>query len=143
MQNVDTYFTANSKKEALEKLSVLVCKDRDFLDPAKVFVVLQEREELGSTGIGNESAIPHGKMDIGSKIAGAIAISKKGIEFDAIDNRPVKIFITLIAGKNATSVHLKILAKISKLLMDEQFRNKLISADTAKEIFEILKENNR
>ena len=136
-ENVKLDFNADNKEDALKKLSELICKNREFLSTEEVFVILKEREELGSTGIGNGVAIPHGKIDIGNKIFGAIAISNNGIDFDAMDKKPVKIFVTLLAGKEATSIHLKVLAKISRILMDNKNREQLINAKSFSEILKV------
>ena len=139
-ENVGFDFQAADKNDALEKLSKLVCKNRPFLNYEKVLDVLIEREKLGSTGIGNEVAIPHGKMNIDESLVGAIAISKTGVEFESIDKQPVRIIIVLIASKQATHLHLKILAKISRFLMDDNFREKLKNIKSFSELKNILPE---
>ena len=136
-ENIDLNFNAENKFDALKKLAELICFKREYLTPDSVFNVLKEREELGSTGIGHEVAIPHGKMNIGTKIVGALAICREGIDFDALDKKPVKIFITLLAGKDATSLHLKILAKISRILMNEQNRELLLKATSFEEVLRV------
>ena len=138
--NIDLNFKAFDKDDALKKLSTLLCKGRtEIIDEKEVYKILKEREELGSTGIGNEVAIPHGKAEMEIEIIAAIAISHEGVEFNALDEKPVKIFFVLLASKNAPSLHLKILAKISRLLMDETIREKLLKATSIEEIRKILK----
>lgn len=136
-ENIELNFTASNKEEALKKLADLVAKNRN-IDSNKILKVLKDREELGSTGIGNNVAIPHGKLDIEKDVIGAIAISKEGINFDSIDGKPVKIFFVFISSPSATNLHLKILAKVSKLLMDEKVRNSIISVKTKEEIKKIM-----
>ena len=136
-ENIELNFTASDKEEALKKLADLVAKNRN-IDSNRILKVLKDREELGSTGIGNNVAIPHGKLDIEKDVIGAIAISKKGINFDSIDGKPVKIFFVFISSPSATNLHLKILAKVSKLLMDEKVRNSIISVKTKEEIKKIM-----
>jgi len=138
--NVNLDFSASDKEDALKQLSLLICKGRDFLNGDKVYTVLKEREELGSTGIGNEVAIRCGKLDIEESLVGAFAVSKNGVKFDAIDKKNVKIFFVLIAAKNATNLHLKILAKISRHLMDNNFRNTLKSLKNFNEFKKIISE---
>ncbi len=138
-ENISLEFSANNKDEAIKKLSELICKNRDFINPAKVYEILMEREELGSTGIGNEVAIPHGKIDFNHKIVGAIALSRQGVEFEAIDKKPVKIFFALLTGSDSTNLHLKVLAKISRLLMDGNFRNAILNVKSKDELKTLLK----
>jgi PTS system nitrogen regulatory IIA component len=138
-ENITVNFFAKNKDDALRKLSDLICRKREFLKKEEVFEILKEREELGSTGIGNEVAIPHGKINMSEKIVGAIAISPNGVDFDAIDGKPVKIFFSLLTGADSTNLHLKILAKISRLLMDEDFRKSLLSIGSEVELKNLLK----
>ncbi len=138
-ENISLDFKAQDKDEALHNLSKLICKKREYLETDKVYSILKEREELGSTGIGNEVAIPHGKIPVIDNIIGAVAISKKGVEFDAIDQKPVKIFFALLTGVESTSLHLKILAKISRLLMKEDFRHALLNINSIPDLKNLLK----
>ncbi len=138
--NADFQFKAKDKEEALKKLSELICKNRENIDKNKVFEVLMDREKLGSTGIGNHVAIPHGKLDIDENLIGAVAISNEGVDFDSIDKKPVKIFFTLISSKDATNLHLKVLAKISRLLMNKEFNEKLLNITSFFEFKELLKQ---
>jgi PTS system nitrogen regulatory IIA component len=138
--NADFEFKALNKEDALKKIAALICRNREYLNKEKVFNVLLDREKLGSTGIGNYVAIPHGKMDIEKNLIGAVAISKDGVEFDSIDKKPVKIFFALISSKDATNLHLKILAKISRLLMNKNFSDKLLKIDSFDNFKELLKQ---
>ncbi|MFH1076911.1 MAG: PTS sugar transporter subunit IIA [Pseudomonadota bacterium] len=100
--------------------------------------VIMERERLGSTGIGNGLAIPHGKLKkIGSLILG-FGRSLKGVDFDALDGKPTHIFFVLIAPENAPGDHLKMLARISRFLKDESFRKRLMGAVSQDEIYGVI-----
>ena len=102
--------------------------------------VLMERERLGSTGIGGGIAIPHGKIkDLKSMII-SFGLSRKGVDFESMDNRPAHIFFLLITPENSTGLHLKILARISRLLKNDAFKEKLMNASNSDEIFKALKE---
>lgn len=102
--------------------------------------VLMERERLGSTGIGSGIGIPHGKLkDLESLILG-FGLSKKGVDFESMDGSPTHIFFLLITPENSTGVHLKLLARISKILKNETFREKLLNADNSDEIYSIIME---
>lgn len=96
--------------------------------------VLMERERLASTAIGEGVAIPHGKMGIG-RLIGCVALSRTGIDFESIDARPTHLFFVLVAPENSTGIHLKALARISRLFKDPDFRTRLIQAKDAAEMF--------
>ncbi|HNQ50786.1 MAG TPA: PTS sugar transporter subunit IIA [Candidatus Omnitrophota bacterium] len=91
----------------------------------KVIDALMERESLGSTAIGQGIAIPHAKTDSVSKLVGAFALSKKGVDFDSLDGEPVYIFFMLLAAQDSAGPHLKALARISRLFKDKYFRDNL------------------
>jgi len=110
------------------------------LKAEKVFHVLTEREKLGSTGIGEGVAIPHGKLHDLDHLICCFGRSRKGIDFDAIDNKPVHLIFLLLAPENSAGTHLKALAKISKILKDPAFRQQLLDAENAEKIYEIIKE---
>jgi nitrogen PTS system EIIA component len=101
---------------------------------------LQQREKLGSTGIGEGVAIPHGKIPDLNELVVAFGRSKKGITFDAIDGKPVNLFFMLLAPENSTGQHLKALARISKMLKTPNFRKKLIDAKTTSDLYKAIVE---
>jgi PTS system nitrogen regulatory IIA component len=131
---------AQSKKEALQEICQLLAGSKKLADPDKMVGVLMEREALGSTGIGQGIAIPHGKTDIVTQQVAALGLSKRGVDFDALDGEPVYIFFLLIAPKEAAGEQLKALAKISRLLKDKFFRQALRDAKTPQEALNIIKE---
>lgn len=102
--------------------------------------VLTEREQLGSTGIGGGIAIPHGKLDSVDSIVVGFGLSKKGVNYDSLDNKPVHIFFVLLTPENSTGGHLKVLAQISKLLKMEPLRKGLLAAESVDEIHQIISE---
>jgi PTS system nitrogen regulatory IIA component len=89
---------------------------------------------LGSTGIGGGIGIPHGKLKGLEKLVLGFGLSRKGIDFDSMDNRPTHIFFLLITPENSTGVHLKLLARISRLLKNEDFKEKLLQTSNADEL---------
>ena len=102
--------------------------------------VLMERERLGSTGIGSGIGIPHGKLrDLDGLVLG-FGLSRKGIDFESMDNRPTHIFFLLVTPENSTGLHLKLLARISKILKHDPFRERLLKAADREEIYAIIKE---
>ena len=102
--------------------------------------VLMERERLGSTGIGEGIGIPHGKLkDLDSLLLG-FGLSRKGVNFESMDNRPTHIFFLLVTPENSTGLHLKLLARISRIVKNEPFKQKLLNAVDRDEIYTIIKE---
>ncbi len=129
---------AKNKTEALAELSEIVMKGPLKLNKTKIFDVLQQREKLGSTGIGDGVAIPHGKIaDLEELIVG-FGRSKNGVAFDSIDGKPVHLFFLLLAPENCTGQHLKALAKISKMLKAGNFRRKLMDAKSSSDLYKII-----
>ena len=131
---------AQGKQDALEELCGLLGGAKKLADPGKMVQVLMEREALGSTGIGQGVAIPHGKTTAVKEQIAALGISRKGLDFDALDGEPVHIVFLLIAPTDAAGNHLKALAKVSRLLKDKFFRQALRDAKSAEEILKIIRE---
>ncbi|HXU68131.1 MAG TPA: PTS sugar transporter subunit IIA [Polyangia bacterium] len=100
--------------------------------------VLLERERLASTAIGEGVAIPHGKLDAVGKLVAVVGRAPEGVDFDSMDGRPTHLFFVLVAPENSTGVHLKALARISRLFKDPEFRTRLMQAKDAAEIFKVI-----
>jgi PTS system nitrogen regulatory IIA component len=96
--------------------------------------VLLEREQLGSTGIGGGIGIPHGKLKALDELILGFGLSRQGVDFESMDGRPTHIFFLLITPENSTSLHLKLLARISRLLKNEAFREKLMQARSVEDV---------
>lgn len=126
---------ATSKRAVLAELSEILSRDAEGLPPGAMVEVLLEREKLGSTGIGDGIAIPHGKLKNLDRLMISFGRSRQGIDFDAIDGKPVHLFFLLMAPESSTGQHLKALAKISRMLKDPEFRNDLMAAAGAEEIY--------
>ena len=130
---------ATNKKGVLEELVVPVAAIAG-IDQEKLVKVLMERERLGSTGIGNGIGIPHGKMKDLEEMVIGFGLSRQGVEFESIDGDPTHIFFVLITPENSTGLHLKLLARISRILKNEPFRHRLMKAADSEEIYNIIKE---
>jgi len=102
--------------------------------------VLMDREQLGSTGIGGGIGIPHGKLKQLESLALGFGLSRKGVDFESMDNRPTHIFFLLVTPENSTGLHLKMLARISKILKHDPFKEKLLNAANSDAIFSIIRE---
>lgn len=134
---------SKSKKDVIKELVELLVKSGKVKDRKKMIQTLLEREELGSTGIGQGIAIPHGKSDTVSDLAAAFGLSTDGISFDSLDGEPVNIFFLLVAPEGAAGAHLKALARISSLLKDKYFRKSLLSAKEAEDVIKIIQEEEK
>ncbi|MDD5169283.1 MAG: PTS sugar transporter subunit IIA [Syntrophales bacterium] len=132
--------TSTTKKDTLLELSQVILKDDPGYDPEMVVDVLLEREKLGSTGIGDGIAIPHGKLAMLNELAVSFGRSAKGTDFNAMDGKPVQLYFLLLAPENSAGLHLKALAKISRMLKDAEFRTKLLQAGSRDEIYRIISE---
>jgi len=124
------------KRAALQELSEAASK-LIGIPAADIFSTLMEREQLGSTGLGDGIAIPHGKIEGLKKMTGLLACLNTPISFDSLDDQPVDLVFLLLAPANATAAHLKALAKVSRLLRDRQTCSALRGAETADAIFAI------
>lgn len=101
--------------------------------------VLLERERLGSTGIGGGIAIPHGKLKPLQSLLMGFGRSRKGVDFDAMDGKPTHIFFLLLAPEDSTGGHLKMLARISRLLKNTVFKERLMNAADWRELYMVIK----
>ena len=134
---------SKTKKEVLAELSDVFLRDDTGIDRGSLIEVLMEREKLGSTGIGDGIAIPHGKLAGLEKLVVSFGRSSLGVDFDSLDGGPVHIFFLLMAPENSAGQHLKALAKISRMLKDVSFRESLIKAGSSEDIYNIIVEKDR
>ncbi|MGD8253511.1 MAG: PTS sugar transporter subunit IIA [Syntrophobacterales bacterium] len=134
---------SSTKKEVLEELTEALLNCKANLDKEALVEVLLERERLGSTGIGDGIAIPHGKVQDLDELVLSFGRSTQGIEFDSMDGRPTHLFFLLIAPENSAGIHLRALAKISRLLKSSHFRQRLLEAGTEEELFEVIQEEDK
>ena len=104
-------------------------------DEENIVRVLEERERLGSTGIKDGLAIPHGKLERLDQLVACLGLHEKGIDFGALDGQPSKIFIVLLAPESAGGLHLKALARISRLFSDSAFTRRLLEAKDAEQVW--------
>jgi PTS system nitrogen regulatory IIA component len=131
--------TSRDKKGVIEELVAPVTRIAD-VDCEDLVRVLMDRERLGSTGIGGGIGIPHGKLRGLESLVLSFGLSRKGVDFESMDGRPTHIFFLLITPENSTGLHLKLLARISKILKNDLFKAKLLNAADRDEIFNAIKE---
>ncbi|MFO7666084.1 MAG: PTS sugar transporter subunit IIA [Desulfobacterales bacterium] len=127
------------KNEAIEELVASISKITG-INSAELIKVLLERERLGSTGIGGGIGIPHGKLKNLESLIMGFGLSRNGVEFESIDGRPAHLFFILLTPENSTGLHLKLLARISRLLKNESFKKKLMQATDSNQVYSIIEE---
>ena len=133
---------STKKEDAIKELvdALLNSGDIEKRCRNKLIESLMARESLGSTAIGQGIAIPHAKSDCVDKLVAAFGISKKGVDFDSLDGEPAYIFFLLVAPQDSAGPHLKALARISRLLKDKYFRDRLRACSDEKAIIKIISE---
>ncbi len=121
--------TGSTKDEVLLELAAMLGGDLPGIGAAAVVDVLRERERLNSTAIGDGIAIPHGRVSQIQDVVAGFARSAAGVDFDSADRKPTHLFFVLLAPDDAAALHLKALARISRLLKDRSFRDRLVELD--------------
>src|SRR5262245_45053257 len=127
----------NSKKQAIQELAARAAALTGGGDRA-IFEILMQREKLGSTGVGNGIAIPHGKLPKLGKLFGLFARLDRPIDFDALDGQPVDLVFLLLAPETAGADHLKALARVARLLRDQDVARKLRDSRDAEALYAVL-----
>jgi len=127
----------SSKKQALQELSKRAA-ELTGLSERKIFEVLIQRERLGTTGVGHGIGIPHGKLSELDRLYGLFARLEHPIDFDSIDEQPVDLICVLLAPETAGAYHLKALARVSRLLRDQNVCEKIRGSDKAEAIHALL-----
>ncbi|MBI4665656.1 MAG: PTS sugar transporter subunit IIA [Nitrospinae bacterium] len=133
-------FLSGGKEKILGELCALVAESGAISGGEEALAAVLAREKLGSTGIGDEVAIPHAKTAGVKELTGAFGVSKEGVEYFSVDDKPVKLVFLLLAPENSTGAHLKALARVSRLLKSERFRSRMEEAQDPSLIYPILAE---
>ncbi len=128
----------NNKRDVLEELTGAITASQPSVDKDRLMEVLMERERLGSTGIGDGIAIPHGKLPGLEQLLLSFGRSVGGVDFDSLDGKPAHLFFLVVAPEQSAGVHLKALARISRLLKSQSVRRDLMSATDARQLFELI-----
>ncbi|MDK2920848.1 MAG: nitrogen system component [Desulfonauticus sp.] len=134
-----TELSARTKPEVLAEIVDKLLEVYPDLNGEEILNLLLERERLGTTGIGSGIAIPHGKMEGLKEVLLVVARSTKGVDFDSLDHNPVQIIFLLLAPEENLGEHLKILAHISRVLRDQEFRESFLAAKSKEDIYSLLK----
>jgi PTS system nitrogen regulatory IIA component len=130
----------NSKKRILEIISEIAARNNPDIDQTEVLTALLSREKVGSTGIGNGIALPHGRLPNLDKVTAIVVTSNPPVAFDAIDNKPVDIFFALLVPEEQTQEHLQTLALIASKLSQKETVKAIRKATTSDEILAAIKD---
>ena len=128
---------STSKEGVLRELVRAIAQVEKQVDENQFMEVLLERESLGSTGIGDGVAIPHGKSKNAKRLLASFGRSLAGMDFQSMDAKPTHLFFLLVAPENSAGIHLKALARISRLMKENAFRKRLMDANSGDEIYSL------
>ena len=136
---VRTNLAGTSKNEVINAIIDLAASQDRVLDKEKVREAIFEREKIMSTGVGAGFAIPHAKSDAVNDIVAAFAITAQPIDYQSLDDQPVRIVFLLVGRENMVGPHIKLLSRISRLMNNEGFRKQLLEAAKPKDVLEIFR----
>ena len=139
-ESIELNVTAKDKNDIIDKMTKLMQKTGRITDPKAYKELVLKREEEGSTGVGEGIAIPHGKGDCVTEPGLVAMVVPNGVEYDALDGKPVNLLFMIAAPNTSDNVHLDVLSRLSTMLMDTDFKNKLISAKSKEEFLKIINE---
>ena len=128
---------ATDKKGVIEELISPISR-LTRTDQKELVLVIMNLDRLGRTGIGEVVGIPHGKLKELHSLILVFVLSRKGVDFESIDNQPVYIFFLLLTPEDSAGLHLKLLARISRILKNDLFRQQLREAQTADEVYAVI-----
>jgi fructose PTS system EIIBC or EIIC component len=137
---VRTNLAGTSKNEIINAMIDVAASQERVLDKEKVREAIFEREKIMSTGVGAGFAIPHAKTDAVSDIVAAFAVTAQPIDYQSLDDQPVRIVFLLVGRENMVGPHIKLLSRISRLMNNEDFRKRLLEAPTPKDILDIFRQ---
>ena len=139
-ESVIANLAGKNKLEVIKEMTEFLKKNNIIKDDQALFETLMEREKLGSTGIGENVAIPHGKSDELTQIITVFARSLNGVDFESLDQKPVHFVCMVIAPAHSTGQHLKALARISRLFKNQGLREGILKSEDADAIYSLLLE---
>ena len=135
-----TEFKSDKKDDVINELIDLLKGDEKVLDLEEVRKCVFDREKIMSTGVGKGFAIPHGKTNSVTDIIAVFGKSKKPIEYDALDGEPVNLIFLMVGKDTLVSKHIKLLSRISRLMNNDEFREKLVKAESKEYILKVFEE---
>ena len=131
--------TSQNKEGVIKELINMLFEKKAITERDTVFQAAMDREKIMTTGVGRQVAIPHCKIKDGKEFSIAFGISESGIDFEAIDNQPVKIIFLLVGPEDNPGMHIRLLSRISRLISKEALRNKLLRVNDTDEAYQLLK----
>ncbi|RPH35174.1 PTS sugar transporter subunit IIA [bacterium] len=137
---VVTGLQGKTKDDVIDAMIDLVAASPKVLDKEKVRKAIFERERIMSTGVGNGFAIPHGKTDAVTDIVAAFAVTAEPIDYQSLDEKPVRLVFLLVGKDNLVGPHIKLLSRISRLMNKEDFRKRLLGQQTSREIIDMFRQ---
>lgn len=140
---IEVNLSVTDKEDAINKMIDIAQRSGKIIDIDEVRKSVFDREKLVSTGVGKGFAIPHSKTDNITDVIAAFAVLKDPIDFESIDNEPVKFIFLLIGKDSLLNIHIKLLSRISRLMNNDAFREKLQQADTKEKILNLFKEEEK
>lgn len=143
VESINLNLESKDKKGIIKELYSGLSNCPEVVNKEKCYDDLIEREKIGTTGIGKNVAIPHAKTEAVTNLIMTIGISKNNIQYESVDEEPVRIFFMFLSPINMSQEYLTLLAKISRYIKDDEFRNTLLEAKTKEEIVEILNKKDR
>jgi fructose-specific phosphotransferase system IIA component len=129
---------SREKKQIIEELVEVLAQARRIKDQGEVLKAVLDREAVMSTGVGDQVAIPHGKAEAAPEIVAALGITRQAVDFQSIDEKPVRLVWLLVGPPNQTGPHLKALSRISRLMHKPEFRERLLAARTVNEALDAI-----
>jgi fructose PTS system EIIBC or EIIC component len=139
-KNILTEFKNENKEDVINELVDLLKGDERVLDLEEVRKCVFEREEKMSTGVGKGFAIPHGKTNSVNDILAAFGKSETPIDYNSLDGEPVHLVFLLIGKENLLAKHIKLLSRISRMMNNEEFRKRLVEAESKESILKLFQE---
>jgi len=131
---------SKDKKSIIKELIEVLAQNQKVKDKEEAFRSVMEREKLGSTGVGSNIAIPHGRTSAVDKLVGALGISKEGVDFESLDGDPVYFVFLILSPLEATGDYLRAISRVSRFFKDRFFREALKNASSAEEVMKIIKQ---
>lgn len=137
---VKTGLPGSTKEEIIDAMINIVSQSPRVTNKEKVRQAIFEREKIMSTGVGNGFAIPHGKTDAVSDIVAAFAITAQPIDYQSLDEKPVRLVFLLVGRENMVGPHIKLLSRISRLMNKDEFRKRLLEVHSPREVIEMFRQ---
>jgi len=136
---VRTNLPGATKEEVINAMIELAGTQKQVVDKERMRTAIFDREKIMSTGVGSGFAIPHGKTDAVNEIVAAFAVTAQPIDYQSLDDQPVRLMFLLVGRDNMVGPHIKLLSRISRLMNKEDFRKQLLEAQTPKNILDIFR----